>query len=559
MTKLKRGVKTGFSLLYSLLFAVCGMEPPRISMIEPRFAVAGQNLTIMGEAFGEGQGESFVTIGGVRPTMSSYLEWSDNKIVLRIPDFGESGFIYVHRRNRKSNPVLFSTLESMPLFTKTQPSYAPVITQVRPASAAIGELVVIQGSGFGGRRDDGAVSFSWAVERQPYTPAEVSAIPLIEVRGNTGAYEAWNEHEISVRVCDGATSGIVQVSTPREKSNAVAFEVRAKPGVKTIKDKRTYSISYSVDVRAEKAAPPNGIYLWCPFPASTASQLNKETLSGSSKPFVADYRGASLYRLNDLKSGDGRRISVSYLVDVYGVETRVRPELVKPYADSPVFKTWTLPSALVPSNDRAIREKAASFAGSERNPYLKAYSIYRNFLKEFAVESEITGYPVRQALSQKKADTYTAAMLYCALCRAAGIPAVPVAGVLCGLAGSASPHYWVEFWIDEFGWVPVDPALGSGALPDFKADAQPATARLPPGESPVTRDDRETFYFGNLDNRHLAFSFGETQLSQIDVRGHTVSREPSYALQNIWEEASGGIEAYSSHWSDVNVTGVYSN
>jgi hypothetical protein len=568
MIMCNNGAKTVFSFVSMLLFVACGVETPRISMIDPRFAVAGQNLTIIGEAFGDEQGESFVTIGEVRPTMSSYLEWSDNKIVLRIPDFGESGLIYVHRQNHRSNPVLFSTSNSLPQFPKSQVSYAPVITQVRPASAAIGELIVIQGNGFGSRRDNGAVSFSWAVERQPYTPAEVStAPPLIEARGHTGDYEAWNEHEIRVRVCDGAASGIVQISTPHEKSNAVAFEVGAKPGIKTMKDKRTYSISYSVDVQAESAAPPNSIYLWCPFPASTASQLNKEPLSGSPKPFVEDYRGVSLYRLNDLKSGDSRRISVSYLVDVYSVETQVRPELVKPYVDSPVRKTWTLPSAFVPSNDAVVKEMAAVFTGSERNPYLKAYSIYNGFLKEFTVAADITGDSVREAVSKKIADPYTAAMLYSALCRAAGIPAIPVAGILCAGTGSARPHYWAEFWIDEFGWIPVDPALGAGVYASLAANVASdptaafaaASAASPSNESFKLRDDHETYYFGNMDNKHLIFSFGETSLSQIDIRGRTASRELNYALQNIWEEASGGIEAYSSHWSDVNVIGVYSN
>ena len=541
-----------------LFFAACGAETPRILMIDPHFAVVGQKLTIMGEGFGDEQGESFVTIGGVRPTMSSYLGWSDNKIVLTIPDFGESGLIYVHRRNHRSNPVLFSTLGSLPEFPTRQVSYAPIITQVSPASAAIGELIVIQGNGFGGRRDGGAVLFNWAVERQPYTPMEASTVPLIEARGHTGAYEAWSEREIRVRVCDGAAGGIVQVATPRDKSNAVPFEVGAKPGVKTIKDKRTYSISYSVDVRAENAAPPNNLYLWCPFPASTAAQLNKETLLGSSKPFVEDYRGVSLYRLNDLKSGDGRQISVSYLVDVYTVETQVRPEQVKPYTDSPVRKTWTLPSAFVPSDDPAVKELAADFIGRERNPYLKAYSIYNRFLKEFTVTAGITGYSVHEAISKKSVDPYTAAMLYCALCRASGIPAIPVAGILCARTGSASPHYWVEFWIDEFGWIPVDPALGAGIFANFTTDPADATPS-PSGESFKPRNDHETYYFGNMDNQHLIFSFGETNLSQIDVRGRVVSRELNYALQNIWEEASGGIEAYSSHWSDVNVIGVYSN
>jgi hypothetical protein len=117
----------------------------------------------------------------------------------------------------------------------------------------------------------------------------------------------------------------------------------------------------------------------------------------------------------------------------------------------------------------------------------------------------------------------------------------------------------VEFWIDEFGWIPVDPALGAGALANFTAEPAPVSAYPQGGESFRLRDDHEIYYFGNVDNRRLAFSFGETNLSQIDVHGRAASREPNYALQNIWEEASGGIEAYSSYWSDVNVIGIYSN
>jgi hypothetical protein len=518
--------------------AACGQELPHILMIEPKFAIVGQNLTIMGEGFGDEQGESFVTIGSVRPTLSSYLEWNDNSIIVRIPDFGESGLVYVHRRNRKSNPVLLPMLGSMPELPAATVSYAPVIARIIPASASVGQPVVIQGSGFGSVRNDGAVFFSWIAERQPSVPAEASSPQFIAA----GGYEAWSEREIRVRVCDGAASGVVQVVTSRGKS-AAAFEVSAKPGVKTIRDKRTYAISYSVDVQTENAAPPNSIYLWSPVPASTASQLNKGMLAYSAKPLVGDYRSAALYRLADLKSGDSRQVSVSYLVDVYSVETRVQSDRVKQYADSPVLKAWTKPSSLVPSTDAAIKEMAASFSGGERNPYLRARVIYDNFLKEFTITPDTNGASIAQALPGKEVEPYTAALLFCALYRAAGIPAIPVAGILCAGTGAAVPHYWVEFWIDDFGWVPVDPVLGAGV----------------PVESFGRRDDHAEYYFGNLDNWHLIFSHGEVLLSQIDAHGRTASRKRNYSLQNIWEEASGGIEAYSSHWSDVYVTGVYSN
>jgi transglutaminase-like putative cysteine protease len=558
MFNVYRMAKTGLLLL----LAACGTETPKILTIDPKLAVTGQHLTILGEFFGDEQDESFVTIGGVSPTLSSYIEWTDNKIVLRTPDFGESGLVYVYKKDKKSNPVLLPALRSIPEFPKSSVSYAPVITQVRPASAAIGDLIVIQGSGFGGAPGNGAVCFTWAAESPASVPTGVSAPPLIKALGR-GAYESWTEHEIRVRVCDGAASGAVQVLTPRGVSNTAPFEVIASPGSKTIRDKRTYSISYSVDVRVEDAEPPNNMHLWRPVPVSTASQLNKEKLSDSVEPFIEDYMGVSLYKFTGLRSGDEKQISVSYLVDVYSVETLVQPDLVKPYADSPAMD-WTLPSAFVPSNDAAIKETAENICRRINNPYRKAYAIYEWFVDEFQVAAGNTPLSLQQALLEKKAGPYEAAILYSAVCRAAGIPAIPVAGVLCPKIGGAIPHYWVEFWIDGLGWVPVDPFLGAGAVPGNSSGTASALEFTPdislsPDKAFRLRDDHKTYYFGNMDNQHLAFSYGETTLSQIDARGRTARSEANYALQNIWEEAGSGIEAYSSHWSDINITGSYLN
>jgi hypothetical protein len=270
---------------------------------------------------------------------------------------------------------------------------------------------------------------------------------------------------------------------------------------------------------------------------------------------------APLYRLTDMKAGDIRRIAVSYLVDVYAVETR--PDGIRPNDASAVSDRYTKASALVPSGDDRIRAEARRIAGSGDNPYQKAYSIYRGLLTEYRIRADAPATRTTGALATdtlnataqaspalvsaiqtRLATPYTAALLFTAFCRAAGVPAVPVAGVLCGSGGSAANHYWAQFWVDGLGWVPVDPALGAGAL-DI-------------GSFGINIDDRAGYYFGNLDNRHLAFSVGEATLSPVDALGRTSGRGQTYAFQNIWEEASAGIDAYSSFWSDINIVGVYS-
>jgi transglutaminase-like putative cysteine protease len=116
-----------------------------------------------------------------------------------------------------------------------------------------------------------------------------------------------------------------------------------------------------------------------------------------------------------------------------------------------------------------------------------------------------------------------------------------VAGVLVDRNRQVIRHYWAEFWIDGFGWIPLDPALGAGAAPD----------------SFNLRQDRAAYYFGNLDNQRIAFSRGERTLFQMDPRGRAAVHPRSFALQNLWEEAVGGIESYSSLWGDVTITGMY--
>jgi transglutaminase-like putative cysteine protease len=337
----------------------------------------------------------------------------------------------------------------------------------------------------------------------------------------------------------------------RGDARPVFFDITGRPGTKTFKDKRTYAISYSVDIKVDKAEGPNSLYLWLPRPVTSSSQRNVRLLSRNTEPFIENYRGTSLFQMKDLQSGGAAAITLSYLVEVYAVETDIRANSLSSGSKaSPVMSAYTAPGDLIPSNNPQVRELAASVVGREQNPYLKARRIYEYILNEVTIqwprpESSSPETPAAKTLPQvieeKQADPYMAALLFCALARAAGVPAIPVSGVLMDRNRICAGHYWAEFWVDGFGWVPVDPALGGGAAPP----------------SFVLRADRANYYFGSLDNQRLSFSRGFTALSQMDPRSRILAREQDYALQSLWEEAVGGLESYSSFWSDVIINGVY--
>jgi transglutaminase-like putative cysteine protease len=296
-----------------------------------------------------------------------------------------------------------------------------------------------------------------------------------------------------------------------------------------------------VNIQVKEASEPNSLYLWVPRPVSSASQRGVELLSRSAEPFVDNYRGTSLFQFNNLGNFSQTGIVLSYHTEVYSLETALQVRQVRDGGDSPVDSVYRLPDPLIPSDDPRVKALAAAITGKERNPCLKARQIYDWIIQEKNIRSgPLTG-GVVEALEQKQVDSYMAALLFCALCRASGISAIPVSGVLVNRGMETARHYWAEFWINEFGWVPVDPALGAGAAP--------ASFGLP--------GDRTDWYFGNLDNLRITFSRGQTLLSQMDVRGRAAWRTRDYALQNLWEEAVGGLESYSSLWGDIIVTGMY--
>jgi transglutaminase-like putative cysteine protease len=527
---------------------------PFITALDPRIGMIGETLTIEGAHFGDEQDESYISIGGAPPTLSSYIEWSDTRIRIRVPEFGESGLVYVHRDGKRSNPLLFSNRAGLPEPVQNRAAFetaGPVIGTIRPASGTIGSLLSIQGSGFGASRQGGKVFFTWAGGKSGEDPAS----SLIEVAGDEFGYEKWNSRELQVRVPDGAASGNLMVQAGGMDSIPVAFERTGMPGTKAFRDKRTYTITYSVDILVRDAATPNSLYLWVPRPVLSASQRKRELLSCNVAPLAEDYQGTTLFQLHDLNAGANRGVNLSYVVDVYAVETHVRAELVKQTGDSPASALYT--SQAIPSD--ALTALAQTITGTARNPYEKARRIYEWLIAipssgdapgamarlSDTAQSVLELLDKRAVLDKRTIDAYSASLIFCSLARSARIPAIPVAGVLINNAQATTRHYWAEFWIAGFGWVPVDPALGAGRMPEGFELSRAASQN--PG----------LYYFGNLDNQRIAFSRGERSLSRMDPRGRVAARNQDYALQNLWEEAVGGLESYSSLWSDISVTGMY--
>ena len=541
---------TAFFSFSLFLFLSCDSKIPVISSIDPKIGRMGDVITITGKNFGASREESHVTIAGISPTNSSYFLWEDNLIMVRIPEFGESGLLYVHSKGRKSNGVLFSNSASVPRPVDGEElGLAPKIISIKPQTGAPGTIITITGSNFGVSQEsslssalnEGGVFFSWDYKPVSLNPYIVREPEYIEVSETEFGYVSWNTREIQVRVPDGAVSGNIEVRTPHGKSRPVSFDAGRKPGTKNFTDKRSYTVSYSVDIMVLDATRPNPLYLWIPMPVNSPSQRNVTLVSRNTEPFLENYKGVSLYKLENLVTGTRQPVNISFNVDVYSVETEINPISVK-QEKTPISSAYTQGSTLIQAAIPQVRTTVNTVTGREQNPYIKARLLY-NWIIENIQISETPIYNsgnIATAIEEKRADPYTAALLYTAMARNAAIPCIPAAGVLIDRYGQAMRHYWVEFWIDDFGWIPVDPAMGARAI-----------------STSVSREDAANFYFGNMDNQRITFSRGEIVLSQMESHGRTVSHTQAYSLQNLWEEASGGLDSYTSLWGDVTISGIY--
>ena len=524
-------------ICYLLFVFSCQPKTPIIYSISPQIGNIGEPLTIRGANFGRERDVSYVTIAGTQPTGTSYLDWHDDEITIRVPEFSEAGLVYAHVKGKKSNGILYANQSTLPILrAETFGGQGPRIASISPQTGAVGSLITIAGTGFGNTRGKGGVFFSWNAKKPVSAPAEAASQEYIEAADF--GIELWTEREIRVIVPDGAVSGNVEVRTPKGSSNSMPLDLANRPGDKTFHDKRNYIASVSVSVQTRAADVPNTLYLWVPRPAASPAQRNTEMLSSSMEPFIENYKDTSLFKMENL-AGE-KRLNLLWKVDVYGIETAVRPQSIRQEANSPARDAYAKSTAQLPADDPRIRNQVLTLVGREPNPYIKAQRIYEWMLKEFAFLPEAKN-DVFIALEKKQADFYPAAMLYCTLLRGAGVPCQPIAGVLVSRDQRTMNHWWAEFWIDGLGWVPVDVAMGAGAIPAQFGDAP----------------NKAHYYFGNMDSRRIAFSRGFSNLTQMDPRGRTVTRSRSYSLQNLWEEAVGGIESYTSLWGDVIITGMY--
>jgi transglutaminase-like putative cysteine protease len=133
----------------------------------------------------------------------------------------------------------------------------------------------------------------------------------------------------------------------------------------------------------------------------------------------------------------------------------------RPSRDSALTK-WLAPDRLVPLDGR-IRALAAEVTAGARTDVDKARAIYDFVVDSMSYDKSGTGWgngDIYWACDKKRGNCTDFHALFTGLARAAGIPAKFAIGLPIpaerGAGQVAGYHCWAEFWLDGYGWVPVD-------------------------------------------------------------------------------------------------------
>ncbi len=91
---------------------------PQIGSLDPNFGTIGTQVTVKGIYFGTTQGTSQVTFHGVAAPIGN---WSDNIVVVTVPQGSETGDVIVTTPSGSSNAVTFTISATATAPTPTTP------------------------------------------------------------------------------------------------------------------------------------------------------------------------------------------------------------------------------------------------------------------------------------------------------------------------------------------------------------------------------------------------------------------------------------------------------
>ncbi|MBU0573848.1 MAG: transglutaminase-like domain-containing protein, partial [Candidatus Margulisbacteria bacterium] len=252
------------------------------------------------------------------------------------------------------------------------------------------------------------------------------------------------------------------------------------------------------------------------------------------------------------KIKDDLEIGIEFAFTHYEQRFAIDPEKVGQYdTNSDLYKQYTASTGNTIISD-PMADTARKIVGDETNPYLMARKIYDHVVDETTYSHvphaalPILDYPESKYVFEKRyGDCGAQSMYFSALCRSVGIPARTTGGFQM-IGGETGSHFWAEFYLPNYGWLPVDTSVAQ-------------LYKYLPEMSKKEQQDYKDFFFGNLDpyryviqkdvdlvpspppSEKLFFPM-VFQLPEVVCRSYTADQIPGLELIEAWKTEVNRVE-----------------
>ncbi|MCK9580919.1 MAG: transglutaminase domain-containing protein [Methanoregula sp.] len=282
-----------------------------------------------------------------------------------------------------------------------------------------------------------------------------------------------------------------------DQTKAIAFAPPVE-GAGNYQNPVTWEGTETLSIPAGELPKTGTLRLWIPLPVETESQRDVTIISVEPAQYVKSQTGTGadmglVYLEVPLGqvTGDFLTITARFGYTRYEQRFTIDPAKVMSYdTNDPEYLKYTSSGKNIVITPE-MKAKALEIVGTETNPYLQAEKLYWHVISHYYsnvphARLSAGGTPESvYMLESGFGDCGTQSMYFAALCRSLGIPARAVGGYQL-VPTHEGTHFWSEYYLPGYGWIPNDVTIAEGA--EWSYDA--------------TDDERhqyKAFYASNLD------------------------------------------------------------
>jgi hypothetical protein len=220
------------------------------------------------------------------------------------------------------------------------------------------------------------------------------------------------------------------------------------------------------------------IYLAVPEDMNNQKLLEEPVFMPTPTEFIPDKWGQQVARFHFDNLGPAEFATVSMLAkaELYQNRYFVFPDKVGTLEEIPadIRRDYLVDNTKFDMDNPVIQGAVKAAVGEETNPYWIGRNIF-NYVIEH-VEYELAGgWNVAPAVLERGNGSCSEySFVYISMCRAAGLPARYVGSVVIRGDDASTDdvyHRWVEIYLPNYGWIPVDPSGGDSKWPAARANA----------------------------------------------------------------------------------------